>query len=1406
MQILIVVWIILLILVNIQANIIFHNNEKLIIINWLYYPNTPDNSSGGMTKDHGSGTVNEGIGTITDFDVNNTYEHYNNDGCICNAEKQCVCTNFKDAFNLVENNTVIAINGTLGDKIIFDVGITINNITNISIIGYYKVVKVDCLAKGFIEFKHCNNIIIENITWIQCGNNEDYRGVKGVVGRTNYAHNFHDDFFQIYSNGLNFVFCTNIAIKSCTFEASMVGINGPSGVVYIDQVHFLSTSAHDPPGVSLRLSLATGLIINQANVNADNSILVKITNSLFSQAECLNACKYLLLFYILVDDPHSTLQVFVNQTNFSSASYDPGWAAENGMVWIRILSSRDAYIEFNGVKFLYNDFQPEKFPSQHQFLSFNFAAIFYIFSNTSGTRVNLRSSTFLNNKANTVVLFKGDMYIDITDTNFCNNKVDSIISVEFSSHSNTICTTIKFLQSVFSNNTGGQLISLTAAGQCILVNISGLTIISNYFLSRNGGLIIFKDYYVLIASITNVKYESNYINAEGSGFHFTSAMMSDNDNQAFLHRRAVFYEPPICIPQEFHTVPQQYRNVYGQANCLYKNYHWLSFTNSSFRNNIGGGHGAVIYINLANNFIGTSNSEISRLTLNNNKDYKSLIHTSSRGFVNATLFVKDSVFTQNDETLFHIVNHILQFSNENRMTVFDRNRGQNGAVLYLDMNTNIIFTNTAMVLFNNNIARRYGGVIFYNVSQLSNACYKNVSTFIIDNNASVKFNNNQARSAGDSIFLSISQSCNATSQYENQSAVFGQSTGKVVMPPNRLKLYYPAQLINSTDLDIDTYYISNIMLGQNIIIPACTVDHNEMPLWSTQFTLQVFGNNEQNYSIQGSEVISVECRTLKGINNLIITGKPPLSDINSTLLLQVNSFYDSVFDWKLITVNLNVQLSSCHLGFYYSSYVEHCVCYTTDDIVTCSGSNSTIRNGYWFGTINDQPTVTVCPINYCNFDNCEATTGTCDLHPLRDNQCRAHRSGAVCGNCEEGYTLSFDSIECIDIDSCTVGQTVLVISMSFLYWITIVVVVFGMMYFKIEIGYLYGIIFYYSIADVLLGETLQFHDGLHQFVTIFSSAANLLPQFLGRLCLVEGMSGIDQQFIHYLHPLAVLVIILLLSISTRFSPRLSLFISRAVIHAICLLLLLSYTSIASTTLLLVRSIRFTNIDKVYSYLSPDIEYFHGRHLIYVLVAILTGLVIVIGLPLLLSLEPLINSKINFIKIKPLLDQFQGCYKDRFRYFASYYMILRLIVLTILVINATNIFITLYLILISCSLMMFIHTAVRPYSNYTLNLFDSFVLLMVIFIITLRIIEAYRGFPTSTTMGIAFALFIFPVIVFFGMIAYLQWEHINKFVAYCISVFKPAAKTTDSPSNEGNEMTERGIIVDDQLRAKSTTVV
>ena len=1342
-------------------------DQKFILVDSSYHP--PD------MKDHdiGSEPRDQGFGS-----------------CIYTGTRQYSCLVFDEALvQLVEDNTIVAINSsvTLKSRVIF------SNITNLSIIGYNKKIEILC-SFGSVRFESCNNISIENITWNQCGYNIDSRFV--FLPDTNFIPNFDQHFLLLHSFGLSYTFCTNINLKSCTFKDSIIEINNTvSGAVCIDQIHFLSTNA-----LYYSTPLATGLIMCQENqTKLYNNVVVKITNSLFSQVNSTLDDHALLLLYILVDDPNSTIQVFVNQSNFSSVSYRPGWQAENGMVWIRILSCKVAYIKFFKVKF-----QSNKIRSKDS----NFAAILLHIDVTTFrvsriiSRVMIESCSFFNNSAQNIAYFEGDMYLDIKDTYFSNNKADTIIFATTSFYDDInypiyndiyITTAVQVLQCTFFNNTGGHLMSLN--GEYILVIISEVQITHNVLLPEYGGLIMFQNYSTVVANITNIEYEFNSIKGDSSGFHFISKSIIESP---FLLIGDIILRYRAFIPPNFQFVIPP-----AQQDHFRSDYQSFSFTNGSFINNTGGGHGAIIHFAMPqfgyqSNFV----NMISTSMFNHNSGFTSLIYASTSGSAIVTLAVKDCTFIYNVGNVFYLQNLIIKFLNAaNRSTIFDSNRAQNGAALYLDLNSVIMFTNNSAVTFSNNVARRYGGAIYYDITQSSDACYRNLSAFVVDDNStSIDFRNNIAGIAGNSIYFSISQSCSATLPYN--ASIFTRQE-EIITSPNQLRLYYPAQSVNNTDLS--TYYVSDVMLGQNIIIPACVLDYYGTPAGSVQFTVQLVDYNDQNYSIAVSDLISVDCNTLQGINNLVITGSRPLNDINSTLTIQLNAFYDSRFDWKPITVNLNVQLSSCHSGFHYSSDLEHCVCYTTDNIVTCSDSNSTIRNGYWFGAINERPTVTICPINYCNFDNCEATTGTCDLYPLRDNQCRGHRSGVACGNCEEGYTLSFDSIECIATDQCTIGQTVLVITMSFLYWIAVIVVVFCMMYFKIGIGYLYGITFFYSIIDVVLGNAILSSDSLYQLVTTLSSVAKLLPQFLGQLCFVKGLSGIDQQFIHYLHPLAIILMLALISISTRYSPKLSLFVSRAVIHSICLLLLLSYSSIASTSLLLVRALTFTNVDEVYSYLSPDIEYFHDRHLVYGLMAILIGLVIVIGLPLLLLLEPFLNSKINFIKIKPLLDQFQGCYKDKCRYFASYFLIFRLMILGILAINIPNTFTTLYLLQVICLIMILIHVTVKPYSNNVLNFFDSFMLFVLVLVISLQIVETYHGFSPNAALGMAFVLVILPLFVFLLVVVYLHVEKIKKLIVYSISTIK-LSKSAENANSEVTEMHQCEFIVDQNARDKSNTTI
>ena len=412
---------------------------------------------------------------------------------------------------------------------------------------------------------------------------------------------------------------------------------------------------------------------------------------------------------------------------------------------------------------------------------------------------------------------------------------------------------------------------------------------------------------------------------------------------------------------------------------------------------------------------------------------------------------------------------------------------------------------------------------------------------------------------------------------------------------------------------------------------------------------------------------------------------------------------------RMILVNLIVELSQCHPGFWYSSQSQQCECYETENIISCFDSNSTIKRGYWFGSLNGKSTVTFCPNGYCDFTCCEITNGIYHLSPVRANQCKPHRSGTACGNCEKGYSLSFDSNDCVEVNKCTTGQTVLVITLSPLYWIAVVVAVFVMMYFKVTVGSLYAIIYYYSVVDILLSQILFTSNGFYTTVNIMSSLAKLTPQFLGQLCLVQNMSGIDQQFIHYVHPTVISLILIMIIMLAKRSRKVSLFVSRGIIHFICFLLLLSYTSVSTTSLLLMRLLKFIDINKIYTYLSPDIEYFNGRHLVYAIGATVFMIVFVVGFRPLLLLEPFLNSKINFIKIKPLLDQFQGCYKDKYRCFAGYYMLCRLVIILLVIVKISDDFINQYILVSSCALMQLIHVLVQPYISTFLNVFDGVIL-------------------------------------------------------------------------------------------------
>ena len=711
---------------------------------------------------------------------------------------------------------------------------------------------------------------------------------------------------------------------------------------------------------------------------------------------------------------------------------------------------------------------------------------------------------------------------------------------------------------------------------------------------------------------------------------------------------------------------------------------------------------------------------------------------------------------------------------------------QDGGAIYFGEHSNTIICNTTIVTFYNNTALYYGGAIYVLPK----------GTSINFNNSDIYFMNNAAGKVQASVYIKLPKSCIGKCLGNINIATSNVSLGT---SPNKLMLYNAAKCANGSDTDCDTYYMNHVMLGQEITLVACVMDYYDQPAEVTEFS--VTGMNDQQYKITNLLYISVSCNhTTRGIS--VIGNLHSNSSYNYSITI---SSY--IFDSKRISINLIVQLIQCHPGFWFSNASQKCECYNAKNFISCSGSSSTIKRGYWFGSVNGKPTVASCPSEYCNFTCCEITNGIYHLSPVRANQCIQHRSGIACGNCKNGYTLSFDSPKCVEVDKCSNGQKILIAVLSLLYWIAAVVTVFVMIYFNVTIGSLYGIVYYYSVVDILLGRVIFMSNGLYSTISIVSSLTKLTPQFLGQLCLVTNMSGIDQQFIHYVHPTVVMLILFVIIMLARKSHKVSSFVSRGIIQFICFLLLLSYTSIATTSLLLMRPLTFIDINKVYIYLSPDREYFHGRHLVYGIVAIIFAIIIVIAFPLLLLLEPFLNSKINFVKIKPLLDQFQGCYKDKYRCFAGYYMVCRLVIVLLVIVKTSDDYTTTqYLLISSCVLMALIHLLVRPYASTFYNVFDGIMLQLIVIISVLSMIQLFDDYNETFVLVISYLLVILPLTSF---IAARLWINKND-ILNGIKDFREkfTHKYNVISNNDAQEITaveEFGIVVDDSMRSNATVV-
>ena len=1261
-----------------------------------------------------------------------------NDKCCVNGT--CSCSSLSSALHNVSDNTVINI--TSESITVHDiVGMGSGNLSHITITGNGATIM--CNNTGGVYCELCSNITIMGITWYQCGRND--------------------------STALAFISSSSdILIQDCTFQNCSVYIQNAKRNISVTESKFFSFT--NSTGIYISYGAKIVVSISDSKFNgigsADNSlesyysgVRIEPSNDVFEFNRFLFKSTTFSNYNYGLDlstSENATVQLF-NVNVFNNNQYG---------IYMQINGMNDyssGTIDVLSATFMNNGFGSLQIENVE---TVNISSA--TFMNNGGVSlqienvetVNISSATFMNNGGVSLQIVNVET-VNISSATFMNNYAAltlvnaSTISISSATFNNNSlfglvvdnADTVSISSSTFTSTTFIHSLTWYASIYACTINVSSVTFIrspliiytdsdgssieiaDSYFYNNSGEVVTITIRNIgeyLAASITfaNVTFYKTSSTSTGDVLHIET----ENTVLSVMLNNVSFISSNLM-----HTLfinNKQTENYYQNVS--------IQLVNCTFDENFAADH--VVALNIIadeNHNVGAVTIGLSDCNFDHNFGGKSIVYVNGHfSEVDGSVILENSTFSNNKGTALYLTIIEVFFKGN---ILFINNSANNGAAVYIEEVDFVSFEDDSNVQFINNGAALKGGAMYINLVNLDTDIHPYCDVFNSTSNTSnVSFTNNSAGIAGNSIYFSIPKSCQIitdvnnkssllyyTSMFEYLEPLFTQNL-PVVTSPYNIKLYPPAIAIQSHNSDNDYLIKESKMLGEPIQIVASVFDYFNMTAEPVTFSINCI-TCDNDYELSMYQ-ISVHNQSIYDLKVFPVVSNDVVKNLNIsvTFLSALTSVY------RPLSASLSIELSSCRAGYLFDFAQRRCVCYPHSDLVHCKGDFVEIKIGYWIGNLTkEHHTSSVCPNNYCSAEYPETSPGYYRLRGKPDDQCSSHRTGVGCGECKSGYTLAYDSPDCIDTDKCSAGMTILVIVLTILYWIAIVAVVFGLMYFQFQIssGYAYGIIYYYSIVDILLANDVS--GEVSQLVNILSSFAKLSPQLFGQLCLVEGLSGIDQQFIHYCHALAVSLILLIIILVTRYSPRLTWFVSRCIIRVICTLLLLSYTSLASTSLQLLRPLTFNDdVDEVHTYSSPDIKYFTGRHLVYAIVAILCEVIIVIGLPLFLLLEPFLRRRFNLVRIKPLLDQFQGCFKDKYRWFAAYYLICRQVIILIVYVGNENYYYMLYGLQTTCVIIVMIHGCVQPYKNSLLNVLDEVILLILVLVVNLNLFSLSSFIPTN----------------------------------------------------------------------------
>ena len=711
-------------------------------------------------------------------------------------------------------------------------------------------------------------------------------------------------------------------------------------------------------------------------------------------------------------------------------------------------------------------------------------------------------------------------------------------------------------------------------------------------------------------------------------------------------------------------------------------------------------------------------------------------------------------FMNNFGTALNVVSSIADFSNSSAL--FINNIGvQGGAIALIGLSTMKVGLNLNYTFLNNEAQDRGGAIYVQFIDNhdftISRSCFvqyadgEDSSRYIpfVEFNANITFKGNRAKAGiGHAIYATSFHPCRVVSNSTgvrrrytliNITDVFAIRGMEFDENPK----YQPQVATDGAELSSSHYkkFPLEIIPGEEHEHQLCIFD-DMGNLVNESLTATVSNNDVSVYSTCLGRYI-----TLYGVSgqrlNLSLQTHPPRQSY----------------------IEIGIELAECPPGFV-SNNGEECTCnsHAYVGLIKCDTNilHSYIMRGFWIGRLNDpsgsrELATGLCPVDYCNYDNQFKGNEPGVRLPQQVEQldravCGEARTGVLCGKCREGFTTYFHSphYQCNPQNTtlCKVGWLFYILSE--LVPITAVFITVLALNISFTSGAINGfILFSQLVYSLKIDESslLTFPAGIRVMTYIYEVIYGFFNMDFFNVdalsyCLWPNATALDMIAIKYITIIYVLFLIFgVIWITNRCGGRCFgkwcriTTLKSSVIHGMTAFLIICYAQSLKVSLTLLTGYNYNlkrgstlEVQRIV-YLNGNLLYFRGWHLLYAIPAIFFLLTIGVFPPMLLLAYPFFNKvlafcgweeskgikvisrKLRIISLKPLLDSFQGSFKDNLRFFAGLYFLYRWIGLTL---DATysnyGIFYT--LVGISLLVILALHAICQPYIERIHNVIDA----------------------------------------------------------------------------------------------------